>query len=134
MSRAVIGFSDQVTIGAHGARLQGNPEVVLRVEFPGGNLVSFVLSANLHRRHMTPGQQAVTTVNYTHLAVVGAEHEQVGRLGEAEAAFTSVGRQIEQLGVNPRIEAVIESFVMLPLFVEHTDRLAITSVPSWAPE
>ncbi len=27
-------------------------------EFGGGNLVSFVLSANLHRRHMTQGQQA----------------------------------------------------------------------------
>lgn len=28
------------------------------VEFSGGNIVSFVLSANLHRRHMTAGQQA----------------------------------------------------------------------------
>ena len=28
------------------------------VEFDGSNIVSFVLSANLHRRHMTPGQQA----------------------------------------------------------------------------
>lgn len=28
------------------------------VAFEGGNLVSFVLSANLHRRHMTAGQQA----------------------------------------------------------------------------
>lgn len=27
-------------------------------QFNGGNLVSFVLSANLHRRHMSPGQQA----------------------------------------------------------------------------
>lgn len=27
-------------------------------EYKGGNIVSFVLSANLHRRHMTPGQQA----------------------------------------------------------------------------
>ncbi|MGN6314572.1 MAG: hypothetical protein ACTHMO_12545 [Rhodanobacteraceae bacterium] len=27
-------------------------------EFKGDNLVTFVLSANLHRRHMTPGQQA----------------------------------------------------------------------------
>ena len=27
-------------------------------EFSGGNLVSFVLSANLHRRHMSAGQQA----------------------------------------------------------------------------
>jgi hypothetical protein len=26
--------------------------------FDGGNIVSFVLSANLHRRHLTPGQQA----------------------------------------------------------------------------
>lgn len=28
------------------------------IKFGGGNLVSFVLSANLHRRHMTTGQQA----------------------------------------------------------------------------
>ena len=28
------------------------------VEFDGDNIVDFVLSANLHRRHMTPGQQA----------------------------------------------------------------------------
>lgn len=28
------------------------------VDFSGSSLVSFVLSANLHRRHMTPGQQA----------------------------------------------------------------------------
>ena len=28
------------------------------VEFDGDNIVSFVLSVNLHRRHMTPGQQA----------------------------------------------------------------------------
>ena len=28
------------------------------VEFDGGNLVSFVLSVNLHRRHLSAGQQA----------------------------------------------------------------------------
>ena len=27
-------------------------------EFDGANLVAFVLSVNLHRRHMRPGQQA----------------------------------------------------------------------------
>jgi protein-glutamine gamma-glutamyltransferase len=33
---AVIGFSDRVSIGDHGARLEPNPLVVLRVEFPQG--------------------------------------------------------------------------------------------------
>lgn len=28
------------------------------MKFGGGNLVSYVISANLHRRHLTPGQQA----------------------------------------------------------------------------
>lgn len=40
-------------------------------------------------------------------------------------AFTSVGRQVEQLGINPRITAVLESFVLLPLFVEGGDSLAM---------
>lgn len=30
----------------------------ITVEFNGSNIVSFVLSCNLHRRHLTPGQQA----------------------------------------------------------------------------
>ena len=33
--------------------------------FAGGNLVSFVLSANLHRRHMTAGQQAAIVASAT---------------------------------------------------------------------
>lgn len=33
--------------------------------FNGGNLVSFVLSANLHRRHMTAGQQAAIVASAT---------------------------------------------------------------------
>ncbi|MEZ4424242.1 MAG: transglutaminaseTgpA domain-containing protein [Gemmatimonadota bacterium] len=32
----VAGFADQVTLGTHGATIGPNPEVVLRVEFPGG--------------------------------------------------------------------------------------------------
>lgn len=34
--RAIVGFSDRVSIGAHGTRIEANPEIVLRVEFPGG--------------------------------------------------------------------------------------------------
>jgi hypothetical protein len=35
------------------------------IEFDGGNLVSFVLSANLHRRHMSAGQQAAIVSSAT---------------------------------------------------------------------
>ena len=37
-STAVAGFADAVTLGAHGSVIGDNPEVVLRVEFPSGNL------------------------------------------------------------------------------------------------
>lgn len=36
IARSVVGFSDQVSLGSHGARIEPNPEVVLRVEFPDG--------------------------------------------------------------------------------------------------
>jgi transglutaminase-like putative cysteine protease len=34
--RAVVGFSDRVSLAEHGARIESNPEVVMRVEFPDG--------------------------------------------------------------------------------------------------
>jgi transglutaminase-like putative cysteine protease len=36
MATSIAGFSDQVSIGELGARIQANPRVVLRVEFPDG--------------------------------------------------------------------------------------------------
>lgn len=38
------------------------------VEFDGGNPASFVLSSNLHRRHLSPGQQAVIVSSATNWA------------------------------------------------------------------
>lgn len=35
-TRPVVGFSDEVSIGEFGATLVGNPQIVLRVEFPDG--------------------------------------------------------------------------------------------------
>ncbi len=35
-SRPVVGFSDEVSLGEFGATIVGNPEIVLRVEFPDG--------------------------------------------------------------------------------------------------
>jgi protein-glutamine gamma-glutamyltransferase len=42
---SMVGFSDRVSIGGHGSRIQPNPQVVLRVEFPDG------APAGLHGLH-----------------------------------------------------------------------------------
>ena len=36
MATSIAGFSDQVSIGEHGSTILGNPQIVLRVEFPDG--------------------------------------------------------------------------------------------------
>jgi transglutaminase-like putative cysteine protease len=43
LATSIAGFSDQVSLGEHGGRIYGNPQIVLRVEFPDGppdNLLS----------------------------------------------------------------------------------------------
>ncbi len=44
---------------------------------------------------------------------------------QTRVSFTAVGRQLEQLGLHPRLEAIVESFTLLHLFVANTDRLAL---------
>jgi LysR family nod box-dependent transcriptional activator len=44
---------------------------------------------------------------------------------QTRTAFTSASRQLQYLGIEPRVEAVVESFTALPLFVEGTDRLGL---------
>jgi transglutaminase-like putative cysteine protease len=36
LATSIAGFSDEISIGQHGSTIQGNPEIVLRVEFPAG--------------------------------------------------------------------------------------------------
>jgi transglutaminase-like putative cysteine protease len=36
LATSIVGFSDEVTLGSHGSRIYGNPEIVLRVSFPQG--------------------------------------------------------------------------------------------------
>jgi DNA-binding transcriptional LysR family regulator len=43
----------------------------------------------------------------------------------APAAFTPAGRQLQTLGVEPRIELVVESFLALPFVIAGTDRIAL---------
>lgn len=52
------------------------------VEFAGGSIVAFVLSANLHRRHMTPGQQA---------AIVASAQDWAKAQGVGNPAFSQSG-------------------------------------------
>jgi protein-glutamine gamma-glutamyltransferase len=47
LATSIAGFSDQVSIGEHGSTILGNPEIVLRVEFPSGRPADI---GNLHWR------------------------------------------------------------------------------------
>jgi len=44
---------------------------------------------------------------------------------QTRTAFTSASRQLQQLGLEPRVEVVVESFLALSQFVVGTDRLAM---------
>ena len=44
---------------------------------------------------------------------------------QSRTAFTSASRQLQQLGIEPRIDAVVESFLALPQFIAGTNRLGL---------
>lgn len=44
----------------------------------------------------------------------------------SRSAFTAASRQLQTLGVEPQVDAVVESFLSLPHFVTGTQRLALT--------
>ncbi|WP_106815870.1 LysR family transcriptional regulator [Microbacterium timonense] len=44
---------------------------------------------------------------------------------QSRTAFTSAARQLQQLGIEPRVEAVVESFLALPHFIAGTQRLGL---------
>jgi len=44
---------------------------------------------------------------------------------QSRTAFTSASRQLQQLGIEPHIDAVVESFLALPHFIAGTDRLGL---------
>jgi len=41
------------------------------------------------------------------------------------AAFTPAGRQLQTLGIEPKVEVVVESFLALPFVIANTDRVAL---------
>lgn len=44
---------------------------------------------------------------------------------QSRSAFTSAERQLQQLGVEPRVDVTVESFLSLPHFVAGTDRIGL---------
>lgn len=44
---------------------------------------------------------------------------------QSRSAFTSAGQQLHSLGLEPRIEAVVQSFLALPSFIVGTERLGL---------
>lgn len=44
---------------------------------------------------------------------------------QTRTAFTSANRQLQQLGIEPRVDAVVESFLALPHFIAGTNRLGL---------
>ncbi len=44
---------------------------------------------------------------------------------QTRLSFTAAGRQLEQMGLQPRVQTVVESFALLPLYVMGTERLTL---------
>ncbi|MEU1971421.1 LysR family transcriptional regulator [Microbacterium sp. NPDC019599] len=44
---------------------------------------------------------------------------------QSRTAFTSAARQLQQLGIEPHVETVVESFLALPHFIAGTNRLGL---------
>ncbi|HEY8591218.1 MAG TPA: LysR family transcriptional regulator [Naasia sp.] len=44
---------------------------------------------------------------------------------QSRSAFTSAARQLQQLGIEPHVEAVVESFLALPHFIAGSNRLGL---------
>lgn len=74
-------------------------------QFKGGNLVSFVLSANLHRRHMTAGQQAAIVAS----AQDWAKAQTVGKPKSGNVApLATVAARAAQSGASERTQKMAD--------------------------
>lgn len=77
------------------------------VEFDGGNVVSFVLSANLHRRHMTAGQQAAIVASAQDWAKAqpASRPEKAGNV----APLSTVADRAAQSGASHRTQKMADA-------------------------
>jgi hypothetical protein len=76
--------------------------------FEGGNLVSFVLSANLHRRHMTPGQQAAIVASAQDWAKAQAGGSGGDRRSSATLHLDSTAKRAAESGASIRTQKMAD--------------------------
>lgn len=78
------------------------------VEFAGGNLASFVLSANLHRRHMSAGQQAAIVASAQDWA--SAQTHGGSRRGDQAATLPleTVAQRASESGASERTQRMAD--------------------------
>ena len=76
------------------------------VEFAGGNLVAFVLSANLHRRHMSTGQQAaiVASAQDWSMAQSASRPEKAGNV----TGLSTVADRMAQSGASDKTQRMAD--------------------------
>lgn len=74
------------------------------IEFDGGNLVSYVLSANMHRRHLSPGQQAAIVAS----AQDWATAQTVGKPNGATLHHSTVAERATQSGASVRTQKMAD--------------------------
>lgn len=77
-------------------------------DFDGTNIVSFVLSANLHRRHLTPGQQAAIVASTQDWAKAQT-HGGTRRSGQvATLPLETVAERAAAAGASPRTQRMAD--------------------------
>ncbi len=75
----------------------------------------------------------VVIASDTNSRVGGSDTLTMGHLAEApwaftyqtRTAYTNAARQLQQLGVEPRVDVIVESFLALPHFIVGTDRFGL---------
>lgn len=83
------------------------------VEFDGPSIAAFVLSENLHRRHLTPGQQAaiVASIQDWSKAQVAGSNQHTTKAGPAtlpDQSLSTVAKRAAQSGASERTQRMAD--------------------------
>ena len=70
-------------------------------DYQGNDPLSFVISVNKERRHLTPSQKAAIAVDYLPLLEVEAKKRQLSTLKQYKTDDSTVSQKIEQRAEDP---------------------------------